>query len=98
MCMPTTSRHFSPSLWWSRFIIDGWVLLTTEGALQVGFVVLENAETLIYRGAAERRIERLQADIEECRNQDHLMIPKGSVDSLSAQQLTDLIAYIESLY
>ncbi|HBJ39045.1 MAG TPA: heme-binding domain-containing protein [Planctomycetaceae bacterium] len=76
---------------------DSWAVLTTDGTVQVGFVVLESAETITLRGADGRPIEILQDEIEERRKQEQSMMPKGLVDNLTAQQLADLIAFIESL-
>lgn len=76
---------------------DTWAVLTSDGSVHVGFVVLESAETLTLRGPDGRKIEILQDDIEERRKQEQSMMPKGLVDNLTAGQLADLTAFIESL-
>jgi putative membrane-bound dehydrogenase-like protein len=77
---------------------DSWTVLTVDGKVQTGFVVLESAETLTLRGADGRRIEILQDDIEDRRKQEQSMMPKGLVDNLTTDQLADLMAYLESLH
>lgn len=77
---------------------DSWTVLTVDGKVQTGFVVLESAETLTLRGADGRRIEILQDDIDDRRKQEQSMMPKGLVDNLTTAQLADLMAYLESLH
>jgi putative heme-binding domain-containing protein len=77
---------------------DSWTVLTVDGKVQTGFVVLESAETLTLRGADGRRLEILQDDIDDRRKQEQSMMPKGLVDNLTPEQLADLMAYIESLH
>lgn len=56
---------------------DSWTVLTVDGKVQTGFVVLESAETLTLRGADGRRLEILQDDIDDRRKQEQSMMPKG---------------------
>jgi putative membrane-bound dehydrogenase-like protein len=77
---------------------DSWTVLTVDGKVQTGFVVLESAETLTLRGADGRRVEILQDDIDDRRKQEQSMMPKGLVDNLTTSQLADLMAYLESLH
>ncbi len=76
---------------------DSWSILTSEGKAVLGFVVLESAETLTLRQANGLSIEIAKDDVEGRKKQETSMMPQGLVDSLTPEELSDLLAYLESL-
>lgn len=76
---------------------DSWSVLTSEGKTVVGFVVLESAETLTLRQANGLSVELPKDDVEGRKKQETSMMPQGLVDSLTPEELADLLAYLESL-
>lgn len=76
---------------------DSWAVLTSEGKTFNGFVVLESAETLTLRGANGLSVELAKDDVETRKKQEVSMMPQGLVDSLTPEELSDLLAYLESL-
>ncbi len=77
---------------------DTWSVLTSDGQVYTGFVVLESAERLTLRGSDGRRMEIPQDDIDERRKQEQSMMPAGLVNNLTPEQFADLLAYLESLH
>ncbi|MFO1063036.1 MAG: discoidin domain-containing protein [Pirellulales bacterium] len=77
---------------------DTWSILTDEGKLVTGFVVLESAETVTLRGADGKTIEIAQDSVESRKKQEQSMMPTGLVEALTPEQLSDLLAYLESLH
>lgn len=76
---------------------DTYAFLMESGKVFTGFVVSESAETLILRQNNGLPVELLQDEIVERAKQKTSMMPKGIVNNLKAEQLADLIAYLESL-
>ncbi len=76
---------------------DSWSVLTSEGKTIQGFVVLESAETLTMRQANGLSVEIPKDEIEARKKQETSMMPQGLVDSLTPEELGDLLAYLESL-
>ncbi len=76
---------------------DTWVILTADGKIQTGFVVLESAETVTIRQANGLAVEIPQDEIEDRKKQELSMMPTGLVDVLTVDQFADLLAYLESL-
>ncbi len=77
---------------------DTWSVLTSDGQVFTGFVVLESAERLTLRGSDGKRMEVPQDDIDERRKQEQSMMPAGLVNNLTPEQFADLLAYLESLH
>ncbi|XZE55630.1 DUF7133 domain-containing protein [Planctomycetaceae bacterium SH139] len=76
---------------------ETWSFLTVDGRVQTGFVVTESAETVTIRQNDGVAIEIVQSEIETRKRQEISMMPEGVVDSLTAGQIADLIAYLQSL-
>jgi len=76
---------------------DTWTFVMANGKTYTGFVVLESAETVILRQNDGLSKELLQDDIDDRVKQEISMMPKGVVGNLTAEQLADLIAYLQSL-
>lgn len=77
---------------------DTWAFLMVDGTIQTGFVVLESAETVTIRQNDGTAKELLQDDIEERLKREQSMMPEGVVDNLTPEQLSDLIAYLQTLH
>lgn len=77
---------------------DSWSILTSDGKVVVGFVALESAETLQLRQANGLVVEIPKDEIESRKKLEQSMMPTGLVDSLTPEQLADLVAYLESLH
>ena len=72
-------------------------VLTRDGRVEEGFLVEENADTLLLRqlGAEDRRIPRSQV-----RSSGYLsrsLMPEGLLESIGESQVSDLFAYLKSL-
>lgn len=77
---------------------DTWTFAMASGKVHTGFVVLESAETVNIRQTDGLSRELLQDDIDDRVKQEISMMPKGIVANLTTQQLSDLIAYLQSLH
>jgi putative heme-binding domain-containing protein len=76
---------------------DTWTFLLESGKTHTGFVVLESAETVTIRQTDGLSKEFPQDEIEERVKQQLSMMPAGIVNNLTAQQVADLLAYLQSL-
>lgn len=76
---------------------DTWAIAMQDGKVFTGFVVLESAETVTLRDATGVSHELIQDQIEDRVKQEISMMPMGIVGNLSPEQLSDLIAWLESL-
>src|SRR5579871_1797703 len=84
----------------SRQIVEGFrttILALTDGRLLTGIVREELADRLTIVDAAGQRQQVAKSRIEERRLSDVSLMPEGLADTLTPQQFTDLIAYLESL-
>ncbi len=84
----------------SRQIVEGYrtsSLLTVDGQVIRGLVKLrtESAVTIVDVDAKEHRIAT--SDIDEIRDDTQSIMPAGLADALTADEFTDLVAYLESL-
>jgi len=72
-------------------------VVTREGRVEEGFLVEENADTLLLRspGAEDRRIRR--ADIRSSGYLPRSLMPEGLLESLGEGQVGDLFAHLKSL-
>jgi putative heme-binding domain-containing protein len=68
-----------------------------DGKVFIGFVVSERAKTVLIREANGVQRELKLAQIESRTNQKQSMMPEGVVNNLRAEELADLIAYLQSL-
>jgi putative membrane-bound dehydrogenase-like protein len=76
---------------------DTWAILTAAGQVHTGFIALESAEAVLLRGADGLGKEILKEEIESRKKQEQSMMPGGLVDALTPEQLSDLLAFLESL-
>ena len=76
---------------------DTWTFLLDSGKTHTGFVVLESAETVLIRQSDGLSKEFLQDEVDERVKSEQSMMPAGIVGNLTAQQLADLLAYLQSL-
>jgi len=76
---------------------DTWAIAMDDGKIYTGFIVLESAETVTLRDATGISHELIQDQIEDRVKQEISMMPQGIVGNLSPEQLSDLLAYLESL-
>ncbi len=76
---------------------ESWQLLTKDGDVLTGFVTTESAERIVIRDGRGIMQELAQEEIEERKKQEISMMPEGLVGNLTVDQLSDLLAYLESL-
>jgi putative membrane-bound dehydrogenase-like protein len=76
---------------------DSWQFLTRDGEVLTGFVVTESAERVLLRNGQGVLQALSQDDIEERKKQEQSMMPQGLVGALTVEQLSDLLAYLETL-
>lgn len=76
---------------------DSWQFLTRDGEVLTGFVVTESADRVLLRNGQGVLQALSQDDIEERKKQEQSMMPPGLVGTLTVEQLSDLLAYLESL-
>lgn len=76
---------------------DSWQFLTVEGKVISGFIALESAESVLIRQENGVPLDLPKDDIEERKRTEVSMMPQGIVNNLTAEQLADLLAYLESL-
>ena len=76
---------------------DTYVFATTEGKLVTGFVSRESAREVEIRQLTGLPVTLLKTKIEERVRQKKSMMPDGMVGNLTAGQLADLMAYLQSL-
>jgi putative membrane-bound dehydrogenase-like protein len=68
-----------------------------DGQVHVGFVVSEGAKTVLIRESTGVPLALPRDEIESRQRQDRSAMPDGVVDTLTPEQLADLIAYLRSL-
>ena len=76
---------------------DTFVFVTTDGKLVTGFVSRESAREVEIRQLTGLPVVLPKAKIEERIRQKKSMMPDGMVGNLTAGQLADLLAYLQSL-
>jgi len=76
---------------------DSWQFLTKDGEVLTGFVVTESADRVLLRNGQGVLQALSQDDIEERKKQEQSMMPQGLVGALTVEQLSDLLAYLETL-
>ena len=84
----------------SRQIVEGYrttSIVTTDGRLWTGIVRDETGDALTLVEASGQRHRLVKASIEERHTGGVSLMPQGIAEVLSADQFTDLIAYLESL-
>jgi putative heme-binding domain-containing protein len=68
-----------------------------DGRVVTGFVVTEGSSTVQIRGSSGELRELKKSDIEQRRRQEPSAMPEGIAATLTAEQLADLVAYLQSL-
>lgn len=76
---------------------DSYSFVTKQGLIHSGFVVGESAEDIQLRQANGLSQVLVKNEIEERIKREESMMPKGIVNNLTAEQLADLIAFLEQL-
>lgn len=76
---------------------DTYIFVTDDGKQHIGFVASQSAETTIIRKNDGQPVELLNEAIEVQVKQEQSMMPAGLVNNLTAEQLADLLDYLESL-
>ena len=71
------------------------IVITTDGRVLNGIVMAQTARTLTLQTPTERQV-LAQDEIEEVRPSNLSMMPERMLDSLTAEQSRDLIAYLMS--
>ena len=73
------------------------IIITTDGKAHTGLVKAADDEKVTLVDAMNRRHSVLKEDIEDQSISKVSLMPSGLADSLSQQQMTDLVAYLETL-
>jgi putative heme-binding domain-containing protein len=76
---------------------DTYGFVTTDGKIVSGFVASESAEDVEVRLATGVPVVLIKTELEERVKQMKSMMPEGLVSNLTAAQLADLLAYLQSL-
>ena len=76
---------------------DTYSFATVDGLVISGFVVSESADTVQIRQDSGLSKELSVEYIELRKKQEQSMMPNGLADNLTPEQLSDLLAYLESL-
>jgi putative heme-binding domain-containing protein len=76
---------------------ETWAFELASGRVVTGFVVSESARTVLIRDAAGVQSELARDEIEARHRQDQSSMPQGIANTLTPEQLADLIAYLQSL-
>lgn len=76
---------------------ESQVLRTADGRTLTGLVVRETAESLFLRTNDQREVRLRRSEIEEQKPSDLSIMPAGLENTMSRQELADLLAYLRSL-
>jgi putative heme-binding domain-containing protein len=76
---------------------ESHVFRTADGRTLTGLVVRETAESLFLRTSDQREIRLRRSDIEEQKPSELSIMPAGLENTMSRQELADLLAYLKSL-
>ena len=81
----------------SKVIAQGYQAVsveTTDGPMQVGFIVKEDAKELSLKTATGQTVTMQKSNITERTNLPASLMPEGLVQSLTAQEAADLLAFL----
>jgi putative heme-binding domain-containing protein len=84
----------------SKVIAPGYQAVsveTNDGAMQVGFVVKEDAQDLSLKTATGQTLAIAQSSIKKRSNLPASLMPEGLLQSFTAQEAADLLAFLNSL-
>ena len=76
---------------------ESYSIQTTDGQVISGFLVSQSADALVLREANSVRHELKRTEIEAQTQQKVSAMPEGVAANLTAEQLADLLAYLQSL-
>ena len=76
---------------------ETWSVVTHDGRVLQGVIQRADARVLVLRDAQQRELAISRQDIEEIARLPTSIMPQGLEANLNAQQLGDLLAYLESL-
>jgi putative heme-binding domain-containing protein len=76
---------------------ESHVFRTADGRTLTGLVVRETAESLFLRTSDQREIRLRRSDIEEQKPSELSIMPAGLENTMTRQELADLLAYLKSL-
>lgn len=76
---------------------DTYTFVTQEGKQVVGFVTGESADTIRVRQTNGLPVELAKEYLDDRVKQELSMMPKGIVGNLTAEELADLLAYLQTL-
>lgn len=74
-----------------------YVVLTTDGQVQTGLISATTTDSITLKTTDLKEIRIPRASIEVMRESDTSIMPKGLDTKLSPAELTDLLAYLQSL-
>ncbi len=76
---------------------ESQVIRTTGGRTLTGLVVRETAESIFLRTNDQREVRLRRSEIEAQKPSDLSIMPAGLENTMSRQELADLLAYLRSL-
>jgi putative membrane-bound dehydrogenase-like protein len=76
---------------------ESQTMRTTDGRTLTGLVVRETTESVFLRTSDQREIRLRRSDIEEQKRSDLSIMPAGLENTMTRQELADLLAYLRSL-
>ena len=76
---------------------ESFQILTVDGKIFSGMVVNETASHLTVRTTDQREHRIVRQDIEQMQPSRVSIMPKGLDKTMSIQQISDLLAYLQSL-
>ena len=76
---------------------ESFTVTTLNGRSNSGLIVRETDETLLVQQATGEPVAVMRSEIDELSPSPVSVMPKGLEDSLSEQQLADVVAWLKSL-
>ena len=76
---------------------ESQVIRTANGRTLTGLVVRETAESIYLRTNDQREVRLRRSEIEAQKPSDLSIMPAGLENTMSRQELADLLAYLRSL-
>ncbi|MCH5374547.1 MAG: hypothetical protein JJ992_11260, partial [Planctomycetes bacterium] len=73
------------------------MIVTDEGKVHTGLIVYQSVDGLILRDAESKTWRFESSEIELQRQLPNSLMPAGLLKDITAQELADLLAYLESL-
>jgi putative heme-binding domain-containing protein len=76
---------------------ESYVVVTSDGRVVTGLVTRETADALVIRTPQQTEVRIARGTIEELRLDSTSIMPAGLTEVLTADELSDLLAYLQSL-